>query len=236
MERRKFILAIGGIVSTGAAVGSGAFTSVEATRDVSVSVADDASAYLAMEPLSSPNGASSPPPTRRPRAGLSESGNDGAGLGTDSVYDFDKVFQIANQGTQGVYVWATFGGSTGDLTVGDEDTDVWLYPNGDPDNKLRDSEDDVLYLPTGSSADIGVHVDTHDLGVDDDQELTMTVRADVNNPAQGDVVGGGGTVVEGPADGLVSYWPLDDVESGTAVDAVGTNDGNVEGSVPLTGK
>ena len=232
MERRKFILAIGGIASTGAAVGSGAFSSVEATRDVSVSVADDASAYLAMEPLDSPNGNQFATTGGDVLAlDFSDSGNDGTGLGTDSVYNFDKVFRIVNQGTQGVYVWATFSGSTDGFDTGGVDTDVWLYPNGDPDDKLRDSEDDVLYLPTGSSADIGVYVDTHDLDVDDDQELTMTVRADVNNPAAGDVVGGGGTTVDGPADGLVSYWPLDDVESGTAVDAVGTNDGTVEGDV-----
>ncbi|MDV7350877.1 LamG domain-containing protein [Halorubrum distributum] len=237
MERRKFILAIGGIASTGAAVGSGAFSSVEATRDVSVSVAADASAYLAMEPLDSPNGNQFASTDGDVLAlDFSDSGNDGSGLGTDSVYNFDKVFQIVNQGTQGVYVWATFGGSSDGFDVGDTDTDIWLYPNGDPDDKLRDSEDDVLYLPTGSSADIGVYVDTHDLDIDDDQELTMTVRADVNNPAQGDVVGGGGTVVEGPADGLVSYWPLDDVESGTAVDAVGTNDGTVEGVSSVDGK
>jgi len=232
MERRKFILAIGGIASTGAAVGSGAFSSVEATRDVSVSVADDANAYLAMEPLDSPNGNQFAATDGDVLAlDFSESVNDGSGLGTDSIYNFDKVFQIVNQGTQGVYVWATFSGSTDGFDTGGTDTDVWLYPNGDPDDKLRDSEDDVLYLPTGSSADIGVYVDTHDLDVDDDQELTMTVRADVNNPAAGDVVGGGGTTVDGPADGLVSYWPLDDVESGTAVDALGTNDGSVTGDV-----
>ena len=237
MERREFILAIGGIASTGAAVGSGAFSSVEATRDVSVSVADDANAYLAMEPLDSPNGNQFAATDGDVLAlDFSENGNDGSGLGTDSIYNFDRVFRIVNQGTQGVYVWATFGGSTDGFDTGDADTDVWLYPNGDPDDKLRDSEDDVLYLPTGSSADIGVYVDTHDLNVDDDQELTMTVRADVNNPASGDVVGGGGITVDGPADGLVSYWPLDDVESGTAVDEIGTNDGTVEGVTSVDGK
>ncbi|WP_050032780.1 LamG domain-containing protein [Halorubrum halophilum] len=232
MERRKFILAIGGIASTGAAVGSGAFTSVEATRDVSVSVADDTNAYLAMEPLDSPNGNQFASTDGDVIAlDFSQSGNNGSGLGTNSIYNFDKVFQIANQGTQGVYVWAKFSSPTGDFDIGSPDTDIWLYPNGDPDDKLRDSEDDVLYLPTGSSVDIGVYVDTDDLDVDDDQELTMTVRADVNNPTAGDVVGGGGTTVAEPTDGLVSYWPLDDVESGTASDAVGTNDGTVIGDV-----
>lgn len=232
MKRRTLILAIGGIASTGAAVGSGAFSSVSANRDVSVSVAEDANAYLVMEPLNTPNGnqfASSDDGVIA--LDFADSGNGGSGLGTDSIYTFDDVFQVANQGTQGVYVWATFAGAEGAFDVGDEDTDIWLYPNGNPHNKLRDSEDDVLYLPTGSSADIGVYVDTNDLSIDDDQELTMTVQADVNNPAEGDVVGGGGTTVAEPTDGLTNYWPLDDAESGTAVDAVGSNDGAVNGGV-----
>ena len=49
MDRRKFVLGVGALAAGGAAaVGSGAFTSVEADRDVSVSVADDADALLAL--------------------------------------------------------------------------------------------------------------------------------------------------------------------------------------------
>lgn len=50
----------------------------------------------------------------------------------------------------------------------------------------------------------------------------------------GQVSGGGNDI---PTAGLVSYWPLDDFEDGTATDYVGRNDGTVNGSVStVTGK
>ncbi|WP_200531287.1 LamG domain-containing protein [Halorubrum sp. LN27] len=236
MDRRNYIAMIGGVTGLGAAVGTGAFSSVEADRDVSVAVADENDAYLGMEPLDTPNGNQFATQGTANQIGLdfSDSGNDGSGVGLDSVYDFDDVFQITNQGTQGVYVWATFAAADGgqtDFSVGGSDTDVWLYADGESGNKLRDSADDVLYLSPGGSANIGVHVDTGELDSTNDQALTMTIRADANNPAEGDVIGGGGRTIAEPTDGLVSYWPLDDVESGTAGDAVGTNDGSVTGDV-----
>ncbi len=48
MDRRKFVLSVGALAGGGSlALGTGAFSSVEAERDVGVTVADDASAYLA---------------------------------------------------------------------------------------------------------------------------------------------------------------------------------------------
>lgn len=50
MERRKFVLGLGALAAGGAAgLGTGAFDSVEADRDVSVELADDANAYLGLE-------------------------------------------------------------------------------------------------------------------------------------------------------------------------------------------
>jgi hypothetical protein len=138
------------------------------------------------------------------------------------------VFRITNQGTQPVYVWATFSGASGSFTPDGSDTDIYLYPNGDSGDQLRDSDEDVLYLGVGESAKIGVYIDTR--GVTTDQELTMTVNADAENPASGAVVGGDGTPI-GPVDGLVSYWPLDSIGDGTAEDVVGNNDGTVQGTV-----
>ena len=50
MKRRNFVLGLG-TIATGsvAAVGSGAFTSVEAERDITVEVAEDSDAFLALE-------------------------------------------------------------------------------------------------------------------------------------------------------------------------------------------
>ncbi|OYR72235.1 LamG domain-containing protein [Halorubrum ezzemoulense] len=50
----------------------------------------------------------------------------------------------------------------------------------------------------------------------------------------GQISGGGNDI---PTTGLVSYWPLDDLEDGTATDYVGRNAGTVNGSVStVTGK
>jgi hypothetical protein len=235
MNRRKFLATLGtAAAGTSAAVGTGAFTGVSADRSVSVEVADDADALLTMEPSSGPNGEYAET-TGDGTIALAFTDTDagGTGLGTDSTYQFDDVFRITNQGTQPVYVWATFSGASGSFTPDGSDTDVHLYPNGDSDDRLRDSDDDVLYLGVGQSAGIGVYIDT--TGVTADQELTMTVNADAENPASGAVVGGGGTTISGPANGLVGYWPLDDLSGGTAPDIVGTNPATQQGSVTEAG-
>ena len=56
MKRRQFILGTGAAAAGGSALlGSGAFSSVEAERDVTVEVADDADGYLGLEPSDGPN-------------------------------------------------------------------------------------------------------------------------------------------------------------------------------------
>ena len=232
MNRRKFLATLGAATAgTSGAVGTGAFTSVSADRNVSVQVADDADAFLAMERSSGPNGEFANP-TGDGTIALDFTDTDagGTGLGTDSIYEFDDVFRVTNQGTQPVYVWATFADASGSFTPDGSDADIHLYPNGDSDNRLRDSDDDVLYLGVGQSAGIGVYVDTTD--VTTDQNLTMTINANAENPvsASGAVVGGGGSPL-GPVDGLVSYWPLDSIGDGTAEDVVGDNNGTVRGAV-----
>jgi hypothetical protein len=230
MNRRKYLATLGSLAAGSAAtIGTGAFTSVSAERSVNVSVAGDKKAFLGLKPTSEPNGVFASVQGGTLTLDFSETTDvGGSGLGTDSVYEFDDVFRITNQGTQPVYVWATFSGASGNFTPDGSDTDIYLYPNGDSDDRLRDSDDDVLYLGVGQSAGIGVHVDT--TSVTKDQELTMTINADAENPASGAVVGGGGSPL-GPVDGLVSYWPLDSIGDGTADDVVGDSTGTVQGTV-----
>ena len=53
MQRRSFLVSVGALSAGGAAgIGTGAFSSAEASRDVSVELADDADAYLALKPAS----------------------------------------------------------------------------------------------------------------------------------------------------------------------------------------
>ena len=164
-----------------------------------------------MEPLDTPNGDAFAT-TDDGLVALDFSNTDagGTGLGTGSVYEFDDLFRVTNQGTQPVYVWATFGDPTGSFEVGTPDTDIWLYTDRNPENKLRDSADDVRYLAVGASADVGVYVDTD--GLSEDLELTITITAAADKPSgKSGVVVGGSTLIEGPIDSLVNYWPLDDL-------------------------
>ncbi len=86
---------MGSLVAGGAAaMGTGAFASVEATRSVNVSVVGDESAYLGLEDTS-------------PYAKLSgkqlvldfgENNDGGDGINADSVTTFDGVFRMENNG------------------------------------------------------------------------------------------------------------------------------------------
>lgn len=244
MNRRTLLAALGFAAAGGStAVGTGAFTSVSADRQVSVRVADDRRAFLGLEPTDGPNGAYA----RRTADGLlevdfSDTAAGGEGLGTDSVYRFDDVFRVTNRGTQPVYVWATLDGS-GDLSTDGPDPDVYFYPNGDATDRLRDGTDEVLYLGVGGSATVGVHVDTTGLAAGQTFELAATIHANAEAPGgsgsgsgsgSGDVVDGGGRPIPGPSDGLVGYWPLDAVGDGKAVDRVAGNDGTTNGGVAAT--
>jgi hypothetical protein len=87
-------------------MGSGAFTSVEAERDVSVRVAADANAFLALRPVG-PNAAYTE--TSNGKLGLDLTGDNptaagGRGVNPDSITVFEDVFEVRNQGTQDIEV------------------------------------------------------------------------------------------------------------------------------------
>jgi hypothetical protein len=185
MQRRKFVLGLGSLTAGGAAaVGSGAFTTAEATRDVAVEVADDSTGYVALQASGGPNGQFASQGTNG-KIGLdfSGSGNEGSGVGRNSVYNFDDVFRVTNQGTQTVYVWSRLsGGSKFD------NNNLYFYPNGSRSTKLKDNSNSVLALSPGETANIGVHIDTGSFSLDSDS-LTATIRADVDRPGTSESVG-----------------------------------------------
>ncbi|MFC6785226.1 hypothetical protein ACFQFH_04580 [Halobaculum halobium] len=102
MERRKFMIGVGSLAAGGAAaISTGAFTSVSATRSVSVTVTGDAQAYLSLESQGS----------RATQAGngeleldFSSSGNGASGLNPDARTAFLNVFSISNQGEDDVVI------------------------------------------------------------------------------------------------------------------------------------
>ena len=180
MKRRKLLLGVGGLAGGAGAVGSGAFSSVRARRDVSVSVAPDASAFLTLRPSTGPNGEFAAADGNELGLSFTDTETGGEGLGTDSTYEFDDVFEIQNRGTQSVYVWATpqFDGSAFDPG------DLSFYASGTGDTPLRATAA-APSVATGDTLAVGVAVDTD--GVDTDQTLPVVIRASADPPG-----GGGG--------------------------------------------
>jgi hypothetical protein len=110
MKRRKLLAAIGALSGGGAvAMGTGAFTSVSADRDVAVQVADDADALLALRAIG-PNAPYTE--TSNGTLGIDITGDNataagGQGVNTNAVTVFKEMFEVQNQGTQDVDVEIT---------------------------------------------------------------------------------------------------------------------------------
>lgn len=116
MNRRQYVASLGVLVGGGAAaVGTGAFSSVEAERDVAITVAEDAGAYLGIQPVDGPNG-NYVDTTGSDALALNLTGDNdnignglagGEGLNTNAVTSMADVFEVRNQGTQEVELAVT---------------------------------------------------------------------------------------------------------------------------------
>ena len=154
-----------------AAVGTGAFSSVTATRDVDVEVADDASAYLRLQGT---GGANSDYVTDDGDGGMltidlssSNSGVSGGGGGVnpDAVTKIDNVFTVENQGTQEV--------SVGLSKAGENESLVEFYSNKDYSGSPLSDSDETL--GTGDSTEVSIKIDTEGESVSDGDELLDSV-------------------------------------------------------------
>jgi hypothetical protein len=117
MNRRKFLIGAGSLAAgSAAAMGTGAFTSVDADRTVSVSVAGDASALLAIEPAEE-GGSETPNASEYVNdngnaveldftgSDIDDDGSDEAsGINANAETKFANLLDITNQGTQAVQV------------------------------------------------------------------------------------------------------------------------------------
>jgi len=122
MERRKFVIGLGSLAAGGAAaMGTGAFESAQATRNVDVAVASsDVSGYLALEAADD-----SPYVTGSGESGTislqldSDNPTSGGGEGVppNGVMMTSDLFNIRNQGTKEVNVWGEVSGDNPDNIV-----------------------------------------------------------------------------------------------------------------------
>jgi hypothetical protein len=173
MKRRRFLAGVGGLVTAGSVVlGTGAFTSVEAERSVSIAVTEDSYAFLQMHPISD-EGIDGDDTGRSLTSGTEiefelpgrrDGENQNAdGLGLDSIYEFHNLATISNQGTQPVTLHSTYSGSNlADLALVNDD------------GVLRD---DPPGLNVGEGIDVGLYVDTHSSSLGEFDE-TLTIVAE----------------------------------------------------------
>ena len=108
MQRRNFLIGAAGTAIGGSAlVGSGAFSSVEAERDVSVQVADDMNAYLGLQ-AEKEEFLTDDSDDGQLELDLGDPDNEdndtGEGFNQEAITKVEGVFSISNQGTQTVGV------------------------------------------------------------------------------------------------------------------------------------
>jgi len=175
MERRKFVIGAGALATgSAAAVGTGAFSSVEAERSMSVTIADDSEAYLAFD-----TDLGSSPDNNYEYAEINENGeleiefaensageaevsgrNPGNGLGVNpnAVTIFKDVFAINNRGTEPIEISVEFGGNV------EENIGLNMYYVGDdPDEDgfvKPDSESRSWNTDVGETMRVAIKVDT----------------------------------------------------------------------------
>lgn len=172
MRRRKFLTGVGALAGgSAAAVGTGAFTSVEADRQVDVQVASDANAYLGLDNSGENNDQYFDASGDEYAVNFAEASNGGSGVNPNADTVAKSVFTIENQGTQEVTV--SLDGS-GDISVQGQGTEVSAPSSDDGINVSLDDDDEDATLGTGESIDVdfAINSGTSDLSG------TLTISAD----------------------------------------------------------
>ncbi|ELZ49805.1 nuclease [Halorubrum coriense DSM 10284] len=173
MKRRSVIIGLGATAAGGGAIATGAFDTASAERDATVALADDASSLLALTPLD--ESFASVDDAGELALVFDEVEGGGTGFGSNTVYEVGEVFQVSNQGTEDLGLFATVDdGSLGDadfaLTVDGEE----LGP------------DHTVELGVGEAVAVGVEIDAGEDPTDGEVAITIGVGdGAVEDPGEG---------------------------------------------------
>lgn len=184
MKRRTAILSLGGLVAGGgAAMGTGAFTSVEANRVLEVAVENDENAYLALLPATtegsavenSSEGGRTPRAQDTPFARIDEETGrlelTVNALNSDAVTEIPSLFRIENRGTDEVGVYLDVGEGSANPDV----IDFFGIKNGSRFD-LGDEESPVPLDVGDEAIVVGMSFDTHGIGPDDPIADTIVIN------------------------------------------------------------
>lgn len=172
MKRRTVILGLGALVTSGGlAAGTGAFTSVEADRDITVDVADDVDALLGLDPDSLDNSAYATESDGIVGIDITpsaDSGFDGEGVSPFALTEIEEVIEVTNQGTQEVAVTV----ESSSPSLADLDGEFELFAtslDGGTRVNLRAGTEikDLQVIGPGQSFALGFEVDA--TGKDDEE-------------------------------------------------------------------
>lgn len=170
MKRRKFLLATGAVGTAGAAVGTGAFNTVSADRDVSVTVADDSEAYLVLDATDNETDFIDQDASGQFRIRLDDSVTNGEGVNPNAVTTIEEAFRIQYQGTE------TFDGE-------DPGVNASLFKEG---SEVEDLDEDAIQIlpsdsswPDGSEGDLTGDVFAPQFGLGDEQEVDIVIDTTV---------------------------------------------------------
>lgn len=171
MNRRR-LLKLSGLmaVSGTATIGTGAFTSVDAERRVDVAVADDDSAYLALDGKAE-NGRVSDVGNPDEVAFAIPSAQEetiGDGVGQNSAYEFADLLNVRNQGDNAVTVWSE------STPAGPINSVSLTAPNS-----VLDSKRDGIRLEPGERFSAGLLIEIGTADETGQYSGSVTIRAEV---------------------------------------------------------
>ncbi|WP_143103859.1 hypothetical protein [Halorubrum sodomense] len=178
MKRRKFIAGLGALATgSAAAIGTGAFTSLSVSRNVSVSVSPDSNAYLQLKPLSTPNsnefvdGSGGRSDTLSISIGENKIG--GKGVNEQAETFFDDLFSITNQGSQPVWIWMK--SNIPGVNYYNSDIDEGISLDG---NNVFNDREVIQYVEVGDGFNVGLTINTVGRPSDRDGQSTIIAKAD----------------------------------------------------------
>ena len=185
MKRRNFLVGVGGTAVGGSAlIGSGAFSRVESNRAVSIEVAKDPDAYLGLDRCDSKNSQNYAHLDENGHGYLeiSDSGNGGEGVNSNSTTEFDDIFKVCNQGKADMNFQIDASG----LEVRDGGV-VEFYTNDTVIGSSEHDEGQPVEIGLGDCLCIGVRTKTHGVDATVDEPLVdgqVTLVADAPGAGQ----------------------------------------------------
>lgn len=163
MKRRTVLGTISGVLGSSLAIGSGAFSSTRAERQLTAEVVDDSEAYLRIgtESTGIAGRSSKVDIGQGGRVAVFRipgpeddlvAGTDPSGVGLNSEYWFDNLATIQNQGKNRITVYSDYSGELEEIAI---------YKSGDQSTILRSKSTGVILDP-GQSFTMGIYIQTTD--------------------------------------------------------------------------